>query len=146
MNLDSDPQPAVPANDDETDRLIATAMELNIITPETPLLSDQDWADLALFLKLTQAQAQLQRILGMERQVVETEKWNFDGVIQLLELAQLTGSIPFGTRSQLFDLKPTSGAKGEGHAKDNVGKKSIYHMLPAQAKVKWAGPIRRFSV
>ena len=145
MNLDSDPPPASPANDDETDRLMAIALDLSLISPETPLLSDQDRTDLAQFFKLTQAQAQLQRILGLERQVVETEKWNLDGVIQLLELTRITDSIPFATREQLFNLKPTSAAKGKGRATDKAGKKSIYHMLPDQAKVKWAGSMCKFS-
>jgi len=142
MNLDFNPPPASPANDDETNHLMAITLDLSLISPETPLLSDQDWTDLAQFFKLTQAQVQLQQILGLEWQVVETEKWNLDGVIQLLELTRITDSIPFATREQLFNLKPISAAKGKECAMDKAGKKSIYHMLPNQAK---AGSMRKFS-
>ena len=81
--------------------MIALALNLDLISPETSLLSEEDRKDLALFDKLTQVQAQSERILGVEREVVEAEKWNIDTTIQLLELSNLTSDIPFATRAEL---------------------------------------------
>jgi hypothetical protein len=43
----------------------------------------------------------------------------------------------------IFDLEPTSAAKGKARATDESSKRSIYHMLPNKAKLAWAGITRK---
>lgn len=138
-------------NIDKSDSLMDLALHLNLLSPATPPLSEEDRHDLALLDKLTQTHTRLQQVLALETEIVETEKWNFDAVTQLLDLAKRISRIPFASRSAIFDLEPTAAepessalpglaSKGKGRLKEEVPKKkSVYHMIPNDARKGWAG-------
>lgn len=137
-------------NADDTDPVWELALNLDLISPETPLLSPEDRYDLALFDKLTQAQARQHRAMGLESEIVETGKWNFDTALQLIDLANQTSKIPFATKPELYNLKPTSAdsravptqsaAKSKGKQRADLAPKrrSIYHIFPEASKA-WTG-------
>jgi hypothetical protein len=122
--------------------------------PDIPL-SAQDKADLDHICHLTNAEAQLVRLMGNEVETVNTEKWNHDAAVQLINLTKsLKGKgIPFSRREDMFDLQPTAtdqtvaevpgsihSGKGKERAADNpTPKRSIYHVLPQNAKESWLG-------
>jgi hypothetical protein len=83
------------------------ALDLDLISPENPLLSQQDRVDLAVFDQLTRSQAQIHQLLGVEVGIVDEQTWNHNATIQLINLAQASERIPFGRSSDLFDLNPT---------------------------------------
>jgi hypothetical protein len=138
-------------NVDKSDPLMDLALHLNLLSPATPPLSEEDRHDLALLDKLTQTHTRLQQVLALETEIVATEKWNFDAVTQLLDLAKRISRIPFASRSEIFDLEPTAAepessalpglaSKGKGRLKEEVPKKkSVYHMIPDDARKGWAG-------
>ena len=152
MDLDST-EPKTATEDAVLERL---AHNLDLITPQSPFLSEDDRHDLALFDLLVRAQARIQQAIGVESEIVETEKWNFDAIKELLELTHITSSIPFGKRTDLFDLKPMCGdpstaetvppGKGKQHslAERASHKRSIYHTLPDEEKLSWAGSYGKF--
>lgn len=125
--------------------------------PDSIELSAVDIQDLEHIDHITQLESQIMRMGGNEADVVETEKWNVDVVQQLLSLSLTEKRIPFGKRDELFDLRPTfddppsrkvqdksdgihSARKGKGQATDDKRvKRSIYQMLPADAKESWLG-------
>jgi hypothetical protein len=126
------------------------ALHLNLISPETPSLSAEDRQDLTLLDKLTQTHTRVQQVLGLETEIALTEKWNFDAVTQLLDLANRISKIPFSSRSELSDLEPTAvepeslvptglASKGKGRLEEGPQKRSLYHMLPDNARKGWAG-------
>jgi hypothetical protein len=133
----------------KSDPLRDLALHLDLISPETPLLSEEDRQDLALLDKLNQSHSQLQQVLALETEIAATERWNFDAVTQLLNLANQTSTIPFSSRSELFNLEPTSAesasaptgssSKGKGRLQAGRKKRSLYHMLPEKARRGWAG-------
>ena len=133
----------------KSDPLRDLALHLDLISPETRLLSEEERLDLALLEKLNQSQTQLQQVLAVETEIVATERWNFDAVTQLLNLANQMSTIPFASRSELFDLEPTSAesvpaptgsaSKGKGRLGEGPKKRALYHMLPNEARGGWAG-------
>ena len=93
---------------------------------------------MALFDRLTQAQAQIEQVKAVEAEIVEREMWNYDAAIQLGTLATTLKKIPFTSRAELFNLRPTSSdppslRKGKECAGGNSTKQAIYHMLPEKA-------------
>ena len=133
------------------DPLMGLALQLDLISPETPLLSEEDRHDLALLDSLTQTHTRVQQVLGLETEIMVTERWNFEAARELLKLANNISSIPFGTRTELFDLEPTraesgsapgpSAAKGKSRLEGGPKKRSLYHMLPHESKAAWAGSV-----
>jgi hypothetical protein len=133
----------------KADPLRDLALQLDLISPETPLLSEEERLDLAMLDRLTQTQTKLQQVLAVETETAATERWNFDAVTQLLKLANQMSTIPFSNRSELFDLEPTSAesrsaptgsaSKGKGRLEEGPKKRSLYHMLPKEARRAWAG-------
>lgn len=138
MNVDSTSPTA------ETDYLHTFAVKMDLITPQSPHLTEEDRVDLALFDQLIQTQAQVQRAMGVETEIVETEKWNVDTVQQLLHMSKDMLDIPFPKRAELFDLHPTCGdrtsspgpppGKGKKREAKKPFKRSIYHSLPSFSK------------
>jgi hypothetical protein len=138
------------ATEDSSDPIWKLALNLDLISPETPLLSSEDRHDLAMFDKLTQAEARLQRSMGLETEMVETGKWNFDTVLQLIDLAHQTSKIPFASKPELYNLKPTSAdigvvppsptakAKGKQRADCGPKRRSIYSIFPESSRA-WSG-------
>ena len=127
------------------ERLMDLAIELDLVAPATPNLTEEDRQDLALFDQLTQAQAQIQRIKGVEAEVVESETWNYDAAIQLGTLATTLKEIPFSSRPVLFDLPPTPSdpppsKKGKKRAEGNSTKQAIYNVFSENASQAWFGP------
>jgi len=156
---------AAKSRDDLIEQL---ALDLNIISPESPLLTDEDRKDLYLFDELTRAQIQINQILGVEAEIVEQETWNHDTSDQLYSLSQSTQSVPFGTSSKLFgqqqaDLAtksgimeplPSSSRKGKekevqpasrmGMKKEvSEGRPSLFNILPGGTKD--AQPSKEYS-
>ena len=127
------------------ERLMELAIDLDLVAPPTPILTEEDRQDLALFDRLTQAQAQIEQVKGIEAEVVESETWNYDAAIQLGTLATTLKKIPFASRPALFDLRPTASdpppsKKGKERAEGHSKKRAIYHMLPKNASQAWFGP------
>ncbi len=98
------------------------------------------------------SQAEKERLVDIETERVESSKWNHDAAVQLISLTQSGKRIPFGTRLDLFDLNPTASqrsSKGKERAgrksskgkerivEENVPKRSIYNLLPWEAKESW---------
>jgi hypothetical protein len=136
---------------EDQDRLAAMMKDI-IDVPD--ILSEQDVRDLEQIADLTHAEGELVRLMGIEAETVETEKWNHDAVAELLTLSLAQKKIPFGERDNLFDLQLTaddrpaakmahpsrSSKKGKGRAEDTpTHKRSIYHVLPNDAKELWLG-------
>jgi hypothetical protein len=90
------------------DHLASLAVNVGILSPENPHLGPADFEDLAMVECLTSTMAYLEHSLGIEHEVVESETWNYDATVELLELAKRLGCIPFGggTRN-LFDTSPS---------------------------------------
>lgn len=131
-------------NTAKPDRLEGLALDLNLISPDVPLLSPEDRHDLALLDKLNQAQTRIEQVIGLESEIATTAKWNFDAVSELLNLATRKSEIPFGARDELFDLEPTAasapgGSKGKGRLGEGPKKRSLYNMLPVDSKGVWTG-------
>ena len=144
-------EPSATNADDEDEALRKLAYDLNIITPETPYLSAEDRHDLALFEMLTKAQAHQSRAMGVESEIIESGKWNFDATVQLIELTNQMSRIPFPTKPELYNLKPTSAdkpatptksaqAKGKQRADRAPHRRSLYHMFPKESRA-WCGPV-----
>jgi hypothetical protein len=136
------------------DKLRKRAEELGIPLVD---LSKEDIEELEHIDVLTQTQNQIERLVSIEAQTVDTEKWNKDAVEQLLSIALAQKGIPFGKREELFDLRPTAddpapmdneddkqepgpSRKGKERAVDEPAKKrSIYNLLPADVRQSWLG-------
>ena len=90
---------------DQVDRLALLLEELGIpdIKP-----SKEDEQDLEHINQLAQAQIQLERLMDIEAEIVDTQRWNHDASKGLLNLALVGKRIPFETRSEIFDLRPTA--------------------------------------
>ena len=157
----------MPSESGDDDRLTNLARLLDLTSPDNTLvLSQQDRLDLALFDSLTRSQAGLELVLGVEAETVEAETWNYQTATQLAHLAQVTGEIPFGTRAELFDLTSsqsvgatgpqpstpsataipsataTPSARAKGKQREGAvlpAKRSVYDILPRDAKELWAG-------
>jgi hypothetical protein len=127
------------------------------IGPEEEELMD----DLDLFNQITQGQAELERLSDIEAEILETQKWNYDAAVQLLNVAVGANNIPFGTRAELFDLKPTAEEeiskkrkrKGKEKEKEDDGteaggsKRAIFNLSPEAGKPFWCGsPNREFNL
>ena len=69
------------------ERLIELTNELDIVAPQSTQLTKEDRQDLALFDRLTQAQAQIEQVKAVEAEIVDRETWNYDAAIQLGTLA-----------------------------------------------------------
>jgi hypothetical protein len=140
---------------DKTDPLMGLAIHLELISPESPLLSAEDRQDLALLDQLTQSQCRLQQVLGLETEIAATEKWNFDAVIQLLELADKISDIPFASGTELLDLDPSSAgsesaptessSKGKGRLVEEPENGSLDD-VPYVAGSEWAQTIGALSL
>jgi len=138
------------------DDVKALTEQLHVMYLPDIVLSAEDKADLDHICHLTNAEAQLIRLMGNEVETVNTDKWNHDASVQLISLTKsLKGKeIPFSRRADLFDLQPTAAnrtaaakvpgslnsGKGKERAADNpTPKRSIYHLLPQNAKESWLG-------
>ena len=138
---------------EQLDRLVSILddMDLPDITP-----TKVDLDDLELLNNLIQAQNELERLKDIEAEIVNTSKWNHDASEALLSLSSKAKRIPYGTRSELFDLRPTgrpdrkelgtgqaSTSKTSTKGKEreaNPGppaKRSIYNLLPVDAEDTW---------
>jgi hypothetical protein len=134
---------------DKADPLMALALHLHLISPETPLLTEEDRQDLALLDQLTQSHTRLQQVLGLETEVAATEKWNFDAVIQLLALAKEMSDIPFASKTDISvseQSSPASAAaptglasKGKARLDEEPKSISFYDMSPDVEKGRWVG-------
>ena len=119
-------------------------------------LSAADREDMGYIDDLTQSQIQIMRMWDKEAELVETEKWNVNVVEQLLSLLLTAKWIPSGKQEELFNLRPTlndpplpgdddqkeqpqTSAKEKERAIDPPTKRSIYQVLPANAKESWLG-------
>jgi hypothetical protein len=120
-------------------------------------MSDKDVEDMDWIDQLTVAQAQIERLTNLENETVEREKWNHDVAEELIALSLARGEIPFDKRTDLFDLWPTaedsppSSPRGmaatSSHARkgkectvdERRPKRSIYQLLPTEAKEAWLG-------
>src|SRR5258708_9702336 len=145
-----EPQPWVPLRSQaEKDELAALADTLHL---SERILEETAIDKLDHFNQLTKAQAQIERLVDIETERVESSKWNHDAAVQLISLTQSGKRIPFGTTLDLFDLNPTASqpsSKGREVAcrKTSKGKKrvvaehlpkrSIYNLLPSEAKDSW---------
>ena len=145
-----EPQPWVPLRSQaEKDELAALADTLHL---SERILEETAIDKLDHFNQLTKAQAQIERLVDIETERVESSKWNHDAAVQLISLTQSGKRIPFGTRLDLFDLNPTASqrsSKGKERAgrksskgkerivEENVPKRSIYNLLPWEAKESW---------
>jgi len=134
------------------DRMNEPAFELDLISPDSPLLSEDNRKDLSLFDVLNRSHIQLQQLLGLEAEIVEREAWNHDTSVQLIRLSETTKMVPFGTSSELFDLRPTEpaaefgqelpilSASKKGKEKEAPqGRRSIFNLLPENSKDAWLG-------
>jgi hypothetical protein len=133
---------------DKTDPLMGLAIHLKLISPESPLLSAEDRQDLALLDQLTQSQSRLQQVLGLETEIAVTEKWNFDAVVQLLDLANNISDIPFASGTELLALEPSSAAESGPPGMSSKGKgcqeeahKTRSNDKPYVAGSEWADSI-----
>ena len=143
------------------------AADLDLIAPGDPsVLEEDEWTDLAVFDNLTCVQAQLEQMLGVEAEIVDAETWNYETSSALTVLAHEKGEIPFGTRAECVDLKPTASiysaaatpsasthsaaadistsatptasGKGKERADPQMPKKqSVYHMFPMDVYNDW---------
>jgi hypothetical protein len=125
--------------DDKSDPLMGLALHLNLISSENPLLSAEDRQDLALLDRLTQAHTQVEQVLGLETEMAATEQWNFEAVVQLIDLATNLADIPFTGKTQVHDQDPSSVAsvsaptglasKGKGRLEEGPKKTSLTELL-----------------
>jgi hypothetical protein len=139
-----------PRSKKQLEQLASILDELEI--PDiTPTKVDMD--DLELIDNLTQAQSELERLIDIEAEIVNNSKWNHDAAEALIALSSKAKRIPFGTRAELFDLRPTSttdtkeqgtgqgsskpSTKGKEREVDPPQRRSIYNLLPADAKDTW---------
>jgi len=128
-----------------TNELIEISKKLGYpdIEPEGEELLD----DLDLFNQISRGQAELERMSDIEVEILETQKWNYDAVVQLLNVALGAKNIPFGTRAELFDLKPTAeekpSRKGKEKEKEKTeasgSKRAIFNISPEAGKPFWCG-------
>jgi hypothetical protein len=112
-------------------------------------LTDQDIEDLERIDLLTHAESQIERLKDIEVENVETGKWNHDCSVELIALALAKNSMPFGSREELYDLRPTAddpppssaatGKAGDRKGKGKEKKRAIYHLLPTDSKESWLG-------
>ena len=141
-------------NEAKVKYLESLALDLDLISPDTPALSEEDRQDLAMFDQLTRAQTQIMQTMGVESEVVEQETWNHDVAQQLIRLARCIKNIPFGTSSELFDLRPTEPAeefktprnsaskKGkEKERKPEERRRSVFNLLPSSTEDTWLGDV-----
>ena len=100
---DSDyPAPDVP------DHLASLATDIGALRSDRRHLSQKEVDDLATVKALNGSMAYLERVLGIEQEVVEAESWNFDTSVELLELGKRLRRIPFGGETaKLFDVRPS---------------------------------------
>ena len=128
---------------EHSDPLIDLALQLKLISPETPLLSVEDRHDLALLDQLTQTHTRVEQVLGLETEIAATEKWNFDAVTQLMHLAKEMSDIPFTGGTELVNLEPTSAtglaSKGKGRLEGGPKKTLVSDLLEDLAGRGWAG-------
>ena len=125
--------------DDKSDPLMGLALHLNLISSENPLLSAEDRQDLALLDQLTQTHTQVEQVLGLETEMAATEQWNFEAVVQLIDLATNLADIPFTGKTQVHDQDPSSVAsvsapmglasKGKGRLEEGPKKTSLTELL-----------------
>ena len=125
--------------DSKSDLLMGLALHLNLISSENPLLSAEDRQDLALLDQLTQTHTQVEQVLGLETEMAATEQWNFEAVVQLIDLATNLGDIPFTGKTQVPDQDPNLAAsvsvpmglasKGKGRLEEGPKKMSITELL-----------------
>jgi hypothetical protein len=152
------PSASVPAKGDNGDEVDFSPPDLSDI-----LVFDEDSVDsakhipekyrvdFALYEELTRTQTQVHQLMGLEQELLESAKWNYDTSLQLIRLATLRDEIPFGTRSELFDLKPTAldppfSRKGKEREHIKPKKRAIYHILPSDAnKDNTAEPGEQFA-
>jgi hypothetical protein len=124
------------------------AIHLELISPESPLLSAEDRQDLALLDQLMQSQSRLQQVLGLETEIVVKEKWNFDAVVQLLDLANNISDIPFASGTELLALEPSlaaesgpPGMSSKGKGRQEEEHKTRSNDKPYVAGSEWADSI-----
>ncbi len=144
------PEPLLPLKSQaEKDELAALADTLHL---SKSILEGATIDKLDQLHQLTKAQAQIERLVDIETETVESSKWNHDAAVQLISLTQSGKRIPFGTRLDLFDLNPTASqrsSKGKERADrktskgkerivdEHLPKRSIYNLLPSEAKDSW---------
>lgn len=118
------------------------ANTLDPFTPDNTTLSDDDKADLMVFDLLNQSKARLEQLIAVEVENTETETWNYEAAVQMGNLTQVMGKMPFGASSELFQLQGTAGGKGpsrKGKEREVPQKRSIFHMNPKDSKAAWLG-------
>jgi hypothetical protein len=152
------PRPSGPAEQHtdfpDSDIINQLALDLDLISPRTPLLSDEERNDLGLLDILSRSQVQTIQLLGVETEMCEQESWNHDVSVQLGRLSDSTKKVPFCTSSELFDLRPTEppaefsdeiptfSASEKGKQKEtHPGERhrSIFNFLPADTREAWLG-------
>jgi hypothetical protein len=90
------------------DHLASLAVDVGILTAENPQLDQSDIEDLALVEALRGTISYLDRSLSIEREVIESESWNYDAAVELIQLSRKLGHIPFGGGTDaLFDIVPS---------------------------------------
>jgi hypothetical protein len=87
------------------------AKELDLVGPNLPELSAQDFADLTVLDHLTQNSAQFEQLLATRRELTERAAWNFEASFQLGRLTTMIGDIPFKTLPE-----PAATLKGKERA------------------------------
>jgi hypothetical protein len=123
-------------------------------------MSKTDVEQLQHLQHLNQAQMQLERLKDIEAEIIEREKWNHDASKALLELTLKRGRIPFESRGEGFDFRPTqpegnvdgrnisaeSSAKGKQRAEEQPDRRrAIDQLLPADGKKSWLGKLSKWK-
>lgn len=157
----SDPAPTTSSNDAAIganngadapavvpDHLAELASDIGVLTPEHPSLSAAELDDLAAINGLTGVIAYLEHMMAIETEVVESEAWNYETSVQLIELGKRLRRIPFGGEtSKLFDIKPSfrsvSAAASKGKERETLTSRpkfrTIFNLHPKQSMDSWLG-------
>ena len=136
------------------DHLAALASDIGVLTPEHPSLTSEELDDLAIVNGLTGTISYLERMWSVEREVVESEAWNYDTAVELIELGKRLRRIPYGGEtSKLFDVKPSfrsfPAALSKGKQRETPSNpapshpqlRSVFNLHPKQSMDSWLGAI-----
>jgi hypothetical protein len=149
-NNSADAPPLVP------DHLAELASDIGVLTPEQPSLSAAELDDLAAINGLTGVIAFLEHMVAVESEVVESEAWNYETSVQLIELGKRFRRIPFGGEtSKLFDINPSfasfsaaaaaAASKGKGKERETPTSRpksrTIFNLHPKESMDSWLGNI-----
>lgn len=126
---------------DISDEMAALAFDFNLISPETTGICRDNAQDLATCQSLFNTMSKLQKLMAEESETVETESWNYDTSVELLNVTLNLKKIPFGGGPQdLYSMASTIDNEGkERTRKRRPQKRTIYNMHPETAKDAWLG-------